>query len=88
MTLASFEGRFGRMEVGTLIPKGDDLETHLAIGSSHGDGEPLPLEGFGVEISRVPPRWLRDGDEVTIEIERIGALTNQVRAAARNGGTR
>jgi 2-keto-4-pentenoate hydratase/2-oxohepta-3-ene-1,7-dioic acid hydratase in catechol pathway len=25
-----------------------------------------------------PPRWLRPGDRVTIEIEKIGALTNHV----------
>jgi 2-keto-4-pentenoate hydratase/2-oxohepta-3-ene-1,7-dioic acid hydratase in catechol pathway len=25
--------------------------------------------------------WLRDGDEVTIEIERIGRLTNPVRTS-------
>jgi 2,4-didehydro-3-deoxy-L-rhamnonate hydrolase len=40
----------------------------------------------GVGMARTPPRWLQDRDEVTVEIERIGALTNQVRAAARNGG--
>jgi 2-keto-4-pentenoate hydratase/2-oxohepta-3-ene-1,7-dioic acid hydratase in catechol pathway len=40
----------------------------------------------GVGMARTPPRWLEDGDEVTVEIERIGTLTNQVRAAARNGG--
>jgi 2-keto-4-pentenoate hydratase/2-oxohepta-3-ene-1,7-dioic acid hydratase in catechol pathway len=32
------------------------------------------------------PRWLGDGDEGTIEIERVGALTNTVRARARTGG--
>jgi 2-keto-4-pentenoate hydratase/2-oxohepta-3-ene-1,7-dioic acid hydratase in catechol pathway len=36
----------------------------------------------GVGMARTPPRWLVDGDEVTVEIERIGALTNRVRAAA------
>ena len=41
----------------------------------------------GVGMARTPPRWLQDGDEVTVEIERIGMLTNQVRASARNGGT-
>jgi 2-keto-4-pentenoate hydratase/2-oxohepta-3-ene-1,7-dioic acid hydratase in catechol pathway len=41
-------------------------------------------------MARKPPRWLRDGDEVTVEIERIGALTNRVRtleAPARDGGS-
>jgi 2-keto-4-pentenoate hydratase/2-oxohepta-3-ene-1,7-dioic acid hydratase in catechol pathway len=37
----------------------------------------------GVGSARLPPRWLQDGDEVTIEIERLGSLTNPVvRAAA------
>jgi 2-keto-4-pentenoate hydratase/2-oxohepta-3-ene-1,7-dioic acid hydratase in catechol pathway len=42
----------------------------------------------GVGMARTPPRWLRDGDEVTVEIERIGALTNVVRMDAPMGGTR
>jgi 2,4-didehydro-3-deoxy-L-rhamnonate hydrolase len=33
----------------------------------------------GVGFARRPPVWLCDGDEVTIEIERIGRLTNPVR---------
>ncbi|HEX9658816.1 MAG TPA: fumarylacetoacetate hydrolase family protein [Rhodothermales bacterium] len=32
----------------------------------------------GVGMAAKPPRWLREGDEVTIEIEGIGALTNPV----------
>jgi len=32
----------------------------------------------GVGMARVPPRWLRPGDVVTIEIEGIGTLTNPV----------
>jgi 2-keto-4-pentenoate hydratase/2-oxohepta-3-ene-1,7-dioic acid hydratase in catechol pathway len=32
----------------------------------------------GVGMARKPPRWLRSGDVVTIDIERIGALTNPV----------
>jgi 2-keto-4-pentenoate hydratase/2-oxohepta-3-ene-1,7-dioic acid hydratase in catechol pathway len=32
----------------------------------------------GVGMAAKPPRWLKDGDEVTIEIERIGKLTNPV----------
>jgi 2-keto-4-pentenoate hydratase/2-oxohepta-3-ene-1,7-dioic acid hydratase in catechol pathway len=32
----------------------------------------------GVGMAAQPPRWLKPGDEVTIEIERIGALTNPV----------
>jgi 2-keto-4-pentenoate hydratase/2-oxohepta-3-ene-1,7-dioic acid hydratase in catechol pathway len=36
----------------------------------------------GVGYARTPPRLLRPGDEVTVEIERVGRLTNPVRAAA------
>jgi len=34
----------------------------------------------GVGFARKPPIWLRDGDEVSVEIEGIGTLTNPVRA--------
>jgi 2-keto-4-pentenoate hydratase/2-oxohepta-3-ene-1,7-dioic acid hydratase in catechol pathway len=34
----------------------------------------------GVGMARKPPRWLAPGDSVTIEIERIGSLTNPVAA--------
>jgi 2-keto-4-pentenoate hydratase/2-oxohepta-3-ene-1,7-dioic acid hydratase in catechol pathway len=34
---------------------------------------------FGVGYTREPPVFLEDGDEVTVEIDRIGALTNPVR---------
>jgi 2-keto-4-pentenoate hydratase/2-oxohepta-3-ene-1,7-dioic acid hydratase in catechol pathway len=34
----------------------------------------------GVGVFRDPPVFLQDGDEVTIEIERLGALTNPVQA--------
>jgi 2-keto-4-pentenoate hydratase/2-oxohepta-3-ene-1,7-dioic acid hydratase in catechol pathway len=33
----------------------------------------------GVGMARKPPRWLTAGDVVTIEIEKIGSLTNPVR---------
>ncbi len=32
----------------------------------------------GVGMGRTPPRWLKAGDQVTIEIEKIGSLTNPV----------
>jgi 2-keto-4-pentenoate hydratase/2-oxohepta-3-ene-1,7-dioic acid hydratase in catechol pathway len=32
----------------------------------------------GVGMARTPPRWLAPGDSVTVEIERIGQLTNPV----------
>lgn len=35
----------------------------------------------GVGFARNPPVWLKPGDEVTIEIEKIGALTNPFAAA-------
>jgi 2-keto-4-pentenoate hydratase/2-oxohepta-3-ene-1,7-dioic acid hydratase in catechol pathway len=35
----------------------------------------------GVGASRTPPRWLRDGDVVEVEIERVGRLRSYVRAS-------
>jgi len=32
----------------------------------------------GVGMARKPPRWLKAGDKVTVEIEKIGTLTNPV----------
>jgi len=32
----------------------------------------------GVGMARTPPRWLTEGDTVTVEIEKIGTLTNPV----------
>lgn len=32
----------------------------------------------GVGMAATPPRWLKPGDKITIEIEKIGALTNPV----------
>jgi 2-keto-4-pentenoate hydratase/2-oxohepta-3-ene-1,7-dioic acid hydratase in catechol pathway len=32
----------------------------------------------GVGMARTPPRWLKAGDTVTVEIEKIGSLTNPV----------
>lgn len=32
----------------------------------------------GVGMARNPPRWLQPGDEVTVEVEKIGKLTNPV----------
>jgi 2-keto-4-pentenoate hydratase/2-oxohepta-3-ene-1,7-dioic acid hydratase in catechol pathway len=33
----------------------------------------------GVGMARNPPVWLQNGDVVTVDIERIGQLTNPVR---------
>jgi acylpyruvate hydrolase len=45
--------------------------------------EPGDLIATGTPASvgafRKPPIWLRPGDEVTIEIEGVGSLTNPVR---------
>jgi 2,4-didehydro-3-deoxy-L-rhamnonate hydrolase len=40
----------------------------------------------GVGFTRDPPRFLEPGDEVTIEIEGVGSLTNPVRAETEEGG--
>jgi 2-keto-4-pentenoate hydratase/2-oxohepta-3-ene-1,7-dioic acid hydratase in catechol pathway len=32
----------------------------------------------GVGVARTPPRFLRDGESVTVEIERLGSITNPV----------
>jgi len=32
----------------------------------------------GVGMAQKPPRWLQPGDQVSIEIEKIGTLTNPV----------
>jgi 2-keto-4-pentenoate hydratase/2-oxohepta-3-ene-1,7-dioic acid hydratase in catechol pathway len=47
--------------------------TTLAPGTVIMTGTP-----HGVGMARTPPLWLRAGDEVTIEIEGIGKLTNPV----------
>jgi 2-keto-4-pentenoate hydratase/2-oxohepta-3-ene-1,7-dioic acid hydratase in catechol pathway len=39
----------------------------------------------GVGAARVPPRWLRDGDVVEVEVERVGRLSNYVKAERRGG---
>jgi len=41
----------------------------------------------GVGMARTPPRWLVAGDSVTVDIERIGALTNPVVDEAEPGGS-
>jgi 2-keto-4-pentenoate hydratase/2-oxohepta-3-ene-1,7-dioic acid hydratase in catechol pathway len=33
---------------------------------------------FGIGMARTPPRWLRSGDIVTVEVDGIGMLTNHV----------
>lgn len=47
--------------------------TTLAAGTVIFTGTPA-----GVGFARQPPVWLRTGDEVTIQIEKIGKLTNPV----------
>jgi 2-keto-4-pentenoate hydratase/2-oxohepta-3-ene-1,7-dioic acid hydratase in catechol pathway len=48
--------------------------TTLPVGALILTGTP-----HGVGMARNPPVWLKAGDEITIEIERIGSLTNPVR---------
>lgn len=36
----------------------------------------------GVGFARKPPLFLKDGDEVTVEVERVGRLSNPVRKTA------
>jgi len=33
-------------------------------------------------MAQDPPLWLKDGDEISVTIERIGTLTNRVCGAA------
>lgn len=40
----------------------------------------------GVGMARKPPRWLRDGDVVEIEIERVGRLVNVVTTGRERNG--
>ncbi len=41
----------------------------------------------GVGMARTPPRFLQPGDTVTVEIEKIGALTNPVTDERASGGS-
>lgn len=36
----------------------------------------------GVGLGRTPKRWLRDGEEMVIEVERLGTLRNRTRAVS------
>jgi 2-keto-4-pentenoate hydratase/2-oxohepta-3-ene-1,7-dioic acid hydratase in catechol pathway len=40
----------------------------------------------GVGFARKPPLWMKDGDVVEVEIERLGVLRNPVKAAAALNG--
>ena len=57
----------------------DDVIAHASRTITLEPGD-LILTGTpsGVGIFRTPPRLLRPGDEVTVEIERVGSLTNPV----------
>ena len=67
---------FGVAEVIAFVSEAISLEPGDLIAT----GTPA-----GVGFAREPPVFLRDGDEVTVEIESVGALTNRVRAAPRVG---
>jgi 2,4-didehydro-3-deoxy-L-rhamnonate hydrolase len=70
---------FGVAELISFISAGITLEPGDLIAT----GTPA-----GVGFTREPPVFLRDGDEVTVEIEGVGALTNPVRdeVGVRPGG--
>jgi 2,4-didehydro-3-deoxy-L-rhamnonate hydrolase len=36
----------------------------------------------GVGMARTPPVWLKDGDEVEVMVEKVGAVRNRVRFEA------
>jgi 2-keto-4-pentenoate hydratase/2-oxohepta-3-ene-1,7-dioic acid hydratase in catechol pathway len=57
----------------------DEIISHASQTLTFEPGD-LVLTGTpaGVGVFRNPPRMLQPGDEVTIEIERVGALTNPV----------
>jgi 2-keto-4-pentenoate hydratase/2-oxohepta-3-ene-1,7-dioic acid hydratase in catechol pathway len=63
------------------------VERILATVSAHVTLEPGDIvttgtpAGLGLNMS--PPRWLQPGDEVTVEVDRIGSLTNRVEAGWR-----
>jgi 2-keto-4-pentenoate hydratase/2-oxohepta-3-ene-1,7-dioic acid hydratase in catechol pathway len=48
-------------------------DTTIAAGTVILTGTP-----HGVGMGRTPPLWLKPGDSVTVEIEKIGSLTNYV----------
>ncbi len=49
--------------------------TRLAVGDVIATGTP-----GGVGMKRVPPVYMRDGDEIVVEIDGVGTLANQVTA--------
>ena len=59
-----------------------DLIAYISDGIELEEGD-LVLTGTppGVGFVRTPPIFLADGDEVTVEIEGVGSLTNPVRGA-------
>jgi 2-keto-4-pentenoate hydratase/2-oxohepta-3-ene-1,7-dioic acid hydratase in catechol pathway len=67
---------FGVAELVAFISEGITLEPGDLIAT----GTPA-----GVGFTREPPIFLGDGDEVTVEIEGVGVLSNPVRKEARDG---
>lgn len=53
----------------------------IGYASEQTDGSALEIVGDIYDKPQVtePPRWLREGDEIVIEIEKIGSLKNPVR---------
>ncbi|MBT4741303.1 MAG: fumarylacetoacetate hydrolase family protein, partial [Rhodospirillaceae bacterium] len=51
--------------------------THLEPGDVLATGTPA-----GVGAGRTPPLWLKPGDQIDVEIENVGTLSNSVKAEA------
>jgi 2-keto-4-pentenoate hydratase/2-oxohepta-3-ene-1,7-dioic acid hydratase in catechol pathway len=59
-----------------------ELIAHASRGRTLDEGDLIATgTPAGVGFTRTPPVFLRPGDEVTIEIEGVGSLTNPVRGA-------
>ncbi len=67
---------YGVAELVSFISRTITLEPGDVIAT----GTPL---GGAMGHLRDPPRFLREGDEVTVEIERVGVLANPVRTRPR-----
>jgi 2-keto-4-pentenoate hydratase/2-oxohepta-3-ene-1,7-dioic acid hydratase in catechol pathway len=74
---ATAEMVFSVAELVAAISRGVTLEPGDLIAT----GTPA-----GVGFTRQPPRYLEPGDEIAVEIEGIGRLTNPVRAETTEGG--
>ena len=66
----------GAAEIGgEVVARLIGLVARLAVGDVIATGTP-----GGVGMKRVPPVYMRDGDEIVVEIDGVGTLANQVTA--------